>query len=73
MNAGDLLRKAESLQTEIAQLKEISKDEYDKGYIDGMTAYAQMTSGITYYGTIGTILKEAIEKRKGNYNYNNAM
>jgi len=35
--------------------------DYDRGYVDGLRAYAWWRDGTEYVGTCGTTLKNAIE------------
>lgn len=37
-----------------------SLDEYERGYIEGLTAYAWWKDGVQYVGTCGTTLQAAI-------------
>ncbi len=47
----------------------MSKEDYDKGYKDGLEAYAHWESGKQLVGTCGTKLKDAIKHRKTTWNY----
>lgn len=42
---------------------------YDKGYIDGLTAYAHWKSGTQFVGTTETTLEKAKKQRKTTWNY----
>lgn len=46
------------------------KRAYDRGFIDGMTAYAYMRDGVIYVGTTGRSLERAVEQMEYTYNYN---
>ncbi len=45
-------------------------EAYDKGYVNGLAAYAWWKDGVEQVGTAGTTLKKAKEERKDTYNYN---
>lgn len=42
---------------------------YDRGFMDGLRAYAINKDGKQWVGSCGTTLKEAIEKRKECWSY----
>ena len=44
-------------------------ESYNKGFIDGLTAYAWWKDGRQEVGTTGTTLKEAIKSIKSTWNY----
>jgi hypothetical protein len=44
-------------------------DDYDRGFRDGLAAYAWWKDGVQYVGTTGTTLVEALEKVKETWNY----
>jgi hypothetical protein len=45
-------------------------DGYDKGYMDGLRAYAHWKDGVEYVGTSGKSLEQAIVDRADSFNYN---
>ncbi len=47
----------------------MSKEDYDKGYKDGLEAYAHWDSGRHLVGTCGVKQKDAIKKRRQTWNY----
>ncbi len=46
-----------------------SADAYRAGFADGVAAYAHMKSGVSYVGTTGRTLKEAIANVEQTWNY----
>jgi hypothetical protein len=44
-------------------------DAYDRGFIDGLIAFAHWNDGKQLVGTTGTTLKAAIENRISLWNY----
>lgn len=46
-----------------------SPEDYDRGFLHGLKAYAYMKDGVYYVGTTGRSLKEAAEKYKDTWNY----
>jgi hypothetical protein len=57
-------------QTAIWYLEELFDCRYDEGYQDGMSAYAWWKDGEQHVGTSGRTLKQAMESRRVNFNYN---
>ena len=49
------------------------KKSYDKGFIDGLKAFAYWKDGKQYVGTCGTTLEEAIKNRKEIHMYEQSM
>jgi len=47
----------------------MSEEDYKKGFIDGLNAYAWWRDGSQWVGSCGTSLREAIEKVESLYNY----
>lgn len=46
-----------------------AKEVYDRGYIDGLTAYAHWVDGGQEFPTSCTKLSDAIKQRKDTWNY----
>ena len=51
------------------QINEIIENSYDKGFIDGLTAYAHWKDGKQKVGTSDKSLTEAVIERKQTWNY----
>jgi len=51
------------------ELDEIAESAYDKGFIDGLTAYTHWKDGKQKVGTSDKSLTEAIIERKRTWNY----
>ena len=49
------------LKGRIAELEAENKQEYRKGYNDGLTAFAWWKDGVQYVGTCGITLKQAMK------------
>ncbi len=45
----------------IAELETENKEQYRKGYNDGLTAFAWWKDGVQYVGTCGRTLKQALK------------
>lgn len=45
------------------------QSEYKEGYIDGITAYAYQKDGVSYVGTTGRTLRDAVDDVENTWNY----
>lgn len=50
-------------------LSVIEHAAYDKGFKDALGTYSYQKDGVSYVGTMGTTLSNAIAKRRVAYNY----
>lgn len=70
-NEKELLARIAALKADVTELEvKLSKDNYKRGFLDGITAYAHWDDGTQLVGTIGTTLARAKKNVKGTWNYN---